>query len=81
MLEEAFCATLGMISKKLLLISFLEAYRKVLFHVCQKEKKLIHLWPVKCIEYLQRYTPNVVTLLTSEEGFGVDSENDKKVNF
>lgn len=70
-----------MISKKLLLIFFLEGYRKVLFHVCQKERKLIHLWPVKCIEYLQRYTPNTVRLLTSEEGFGVDSENGKKENF
>lgn len=53
----------------------------MLFHVCQKERKLIHLWPVKCIEYLQRYTPNMVILLTSEEGFGVDSENGKKVKF
>lgn len=54
----------------------------MLFHVHQKERKLIHLWPVKCIDYLQRYTPNMVILLTSlEEGFSVDSENDRKVNF
>lgn len=70
-----------MISKKLLLIFFLEGYRKVLFHVRQKERKLIHLWPVKCIDHLQRYTPKMVILLTSEEGFSVNSENDRKVNF